>query len=264
MKLWKRQRRGAEGNNAQMSLVDHLRELRNRLIKCSIAILIGGTLSYIFYDRIFRFFTHPYCKTMREMHKSCKLFAFDPVSGFLLRMKVAGYGGLVFAIPVILWQLWRFIMPGLYKNERRYSIAFVLSSTLLFVFGAVLAYFTLPPMLHWLFSNGGPVDYLSAADKYFWLSALLMIAFGIGFEFPVLLVSLELVGVLKPAQLAQYRRYAICGIVLAVAILTPGGDPISLISLSIPLVLFYELSILIGRIVLRRRSKAAASTSTPS
>lgn len=243
-----------------MSLVDHLRELRNRVVKCAVMVLLGGTVSYIFYNRIFKFFTHPYCQTMRDLHRSCKLFAFDPLSGFLLRMKVAGYGGFIIAIPVILWQLWRFIMPGLYKNERRYSIAFVVSSTLLFAFGAALAYLTLPPMLEWLFRNGGPVDYLSAADKYFWLSAILMLAFGIGFEFPVLLVALQLVGILKPEVLIRNWRYAVVGIVVAVVVLTPGGDPVSTIALTVPLVVFYGLSIVVGKVALRRRTKAEALT----
>jgi sec-independent protein translocase protein TatC len=262
VKFWKRKRKGAEGDNAQMSLIDHLRELRNRVIKCALVAVVGGAVSYAFYDQIYRFFTHPYCVSVHKLHRACKLYSFDPLSGFLLRMKVAGYGGLILAIPVILWQLWRFIMPGLYKNERRYSAAFVLSSTLLFAGGATLAYVTLPPMLRWLESNGGPVTYLSAADKYFWLSAIMMLAFGIGFEFPVLLVALQLVGILQPSVLAKHRRYALCGIVLAVAVLTPGGDPISLIALSAPLCVFYEGSILVGRIALRRRAKAAAAVAT--
>jgi sec-independent protein translocase protein TatC len=260
VKFWKRKRRGAEGDNSQMSLIDHLRELRTRVIKCTLTVIVGGTVCYIFYDQIYRFFTHPYCVSVHKLHRRCLLYSFDPLSGFVLRMKVAGWGGFILAIPVILWQLWRFIMPGLYKNERRYSLAFVVSSTLLFVGGAALAYVTLPPMLRWLESNGGPVTYLSAADKYFWLSAIMMIAFGIGFEFPVLLVALQLVGILQPAVLAKHRRYALCGIVLAVAVLTPGGDPISLIALSIPLCVFYEASILVGRIANHRRAKALAAS----
>jgi sec-independent protein translocase protein TatC len=259
VKLWRPRRKGAERDNAQMSLIDHLRELRGRVIKCALVVVVTGSLTYVFYDRIYRFFTHPYCVSVHKLHRSCKLYSFDPLSGFLLRMKVSGYGGMILALPFILWQLWRFIMPGLYKNERRYSVAFVLSSTVLFVGGAALAYITLPPMLRWLEGNGGPVTYLSAADKYFWLSAIMMVAFGIGFEFPVLLIALQLVGILQPNTLAKYRRYALCGIVLAVAVLTPGGDPISMTALSIPLCIFYEASIWIGRLVLRRRAKVAAA-----
>jgi sec-independent protein translocase protein TatC len=236
--------------------MDHLRELRNRVIKCALVVIAAGSVCYVFYDRIFRFVTHPFCKSVQGTKHACTLYSFDLLSGFLLRMKVAGYGGFILALPVILWQLWRFIMPGLYKNERRYSLAFVVSSMVLFVSGAALAYVTLPPMLRWLQGNGGPVTYLSAADKYFWLSALLMIAFGIGFEFPVILVALQLVGVLQPDVLAKHRRYAICGIALAVAVLTPGGDPISMTALTVPLCVFYEASIWIGRLANRRRNKA--------
>jgi sec-independent protein translocase protein TatC len=241
-----------------MSLMDHLRELRNRIVKCVVAVLVFGIVCYVFYDRIFTFFTHPYCVSVRGTNRSCRLYSFDLIGGgFLLRMKVATIGGLVLAVPVILYQLWRFVVPGLYRNERRYTIAFVLGSSILFAFGAVMAYYTLPPMISWLQGNGGPVTYVTAADKYFWLTALMVAAFGVGFEFPMVLVALEVVGILDPSTLARVRRQAICGIVIVVAVLTPGGDPVSLLALSAPMYVFYELSILIGRLIRRRRRSAA-------
>jgi sec-independent protein translocase protein TatC len=239
-----------------MALMDHLRELRNRIVKCTASVVVLGVVCYVLYDRIFRFFTHPYCVSVRGTQHECTLYSFDLFGGFVLRMKVAGIGGLVLSVPVILYQLWRFVVPGLYRNERRYTVAFVAGSSLLFAFGAVMAYYTLPPMLSWLQGNGGPVTYVTAADKYFWLTALMVAAFGIGFEFPVVLVALQIVGVLDPKTLARVRRQAICGIVILVAVLTPGGDPISLIALSVPMYLFYEVSILIGRLVRRRRDRA--------
>jgi sec-independent protein translocase protein TatC len=258
VKLRSRTPAGAEGDNAQMALMDHLRELRNRIIKCAVSIVFFGIICYLFYDQIFEFFTHPYCVSVEGTNQECTLYAFDILGGFLLRMKVAGIGGLVLSVPVILYQLWRFVVPGLYKNERRYTIMFVAGSSVLFAFGAVMAYYTLPPMITWLQGNGGPVTYVTAADKYFWLTALMVAAFGVGFEFPIVLIALQLVGVLEPSTLAGIRRQAACGIVIGVAVLTPGGDPISLLALSIPMYLFYELSILIGRIVVRRRQKNEA------
>lgn len=260
MKLRKRARSGAEGANAQMTLMDHLRELRNRILKSAVAVLVAAVAAYIFYDDIFRFFTGPYCESVKDTDRSCTLYSFDLLGGFLLRMKVALVGGVVLALPVILYQLWRFIVPGLYRNERRYTVAFVGSSLLLFSIGGVLAYYTLPAMIAWLQGNGGPVTYVTAADKYFWLTVLMVAAFGIGFEFPIVLVALQMVGILQPSTLAGVRRQALVGIVAAVAVLTPGGDPISLLALSVPMYVFYETSILIGRLMRRRERNASAST----
>lgn len=246
-----------------MTLMDHLRELRNRIIKMVIAIAIGGIVAYFFYDSIFKLLINPYCAAVKGTNQRCQLFIPDLLSsGFLLRIKVASFGGLLLALPIILWQLWRFIMPGLYKNERKYAVAFVASSTFLFACGALLAYYTLPPMLSWLADNSGPAGYtqfiLNPAD-YFWLVAALMIGFGIGFEFPLLLVALQVMGILDNSSLRKYRRQAIVGITAAVAIITPGGDPISLLALSIPMCIFYELSIVFGRVLNRSRAKKAAS-----
>lgn len=258
MKLRRQQPKGAEGDAAQMALMDHLRELRNRVIKSVIAVAIGAVVAYLFYNQIFTFMTKPYCRAVAGTHKDCQLYFTDLLAGFLLRIKVASYGGTILALPVILWQLWRFITPGLYRNERRYALGFVVASVFLFSLGAALAYYTLPPMISWLTDNSGPsglVQNLTTADKYFWLAALLMVGFGIGFEFPVLLVALQMVGVLDNAVLRKYRRHAFVGIVTLVAVITPGGDPISLMALSIPMYLFYEISIVIGIVVKRRRTR---------
>jgi sec-independent protein translocase protein TatC len=249
-----------------MTLMDHLRELRNRLVKSVIAIVLLGIVCYVFYNQIFRFFVHPYCQSVQGTDADCKLYLPDLLNGFLLRMKVATYGGVVLALPVILWQLWRFIMPGLYKNERRYTFWFVISSLFLFALGAALAYYTLPAMYSWLRANSGPSNDLvviQSADRYFWLSAMMMVGFGIGFEFPVLLVALQLVGVLKTSTLTHFRRQAAVIIVVVVAVITPGGDPISLIALSIPMYVFYEVSILIGWLLNRRKKKSETETPTP-
>lgn len=243
-----------------MTLMDHLRELRNRVIKAVIAVTVGAILGWFLYEPIFRFMTHPYCESVKGTKRGCQLFFTDLLAGFLLHLKVATYAGLIFALPVILWQLWRFITPGLYRNERRYALAFVASSIVLFSLGAALAYVTLPPMIAWLVDSSGPADLVSqitTADKYFWLAALLMVGFGIGFEFPIVLVALQIVGILDNKTLRTYRRHALVGIVALVAVITPGGDPISLIALSIPMYLFYEASILIGILITRRRRKSA-------
>jgi sec-independent protein translocase protein TatC len=242
-----------------MSLGDHLRELRTRLMIMVGTLVVFTCGAYFIYDQVFRFMTAPYCRAIEDTGKPCTFYLTDILGGFLLHVKVAGWTGFMCALPVILWQLWRFVMPGLYKNERRYTIAFVVSSIFLFLWGAILAYYTLPPMLSWLMDSAGPdklIQQIPSPDRYFWLSALLMLAFGIGFEFPLVLIGLQMVGVLKTSLLSKSRRFAAVLILVVVAVITPGGDPISLIVLSAPMYVFYEMSIVVGHLLDRRRRKA--------
>ncbi|MCL4166354.1 UNVERIFIED_CONTAM: hypothetical protein GTU68_055179, partial [Idotea baltica] len=185
---------------------------------------------------------------------SCDLFFFGLVEGFSLRLRISLYLGVLLALPVILWQFWKFIAPGLYKTERRYAVAFVASSLALFTLGATLAYFTLSKMFQWLIDASGEGVIQNRAEDYFRLLTLMVAAFGVGFEFPLVLAVAQAVGLVTPDQLADKRRHAIVGIVAVVAMLTPGGDPISLVALSLPLVVFYEAAIWVGRAFVKRRA----------
>ena len=240
-----------------MTLAEHLTELRSRLIKSMIAILLGGLVVFLLYNRILDFLTEPYQKICEGGDVTClnggKLTITDPLEGLAVRMKVAGYGGLALALPVVLWQIWQFVTPGLYENERKYALPFVASSVALFGMGAYIAYWTFPKALEFLINIGGDVTPMFSPNKYLSLITLMMLGFGLGFEFPILLVFLQLAGIVQPNQLASVRRYAIVGIVLVVAIATPSGDPYSLLGLSIPMIIFYEVSIIIGRLAARRR-----------
>jgi sec-independent protein translocase protein TatC len=246
-------------DDARMSLVEHLTELRDRLIKIVIAVVLGMIASFILYPQIFDFLLAPY-KDVAEQGNTLgdgKLLILDPLEGFGVRMRLAGYGGIALAMPVILWQIWQFVTPGLYPHERRYAMPFVISALTLFVLGAGLAYYTLPRALEFLVQIGG--DELVTAfapSKYFSLITYMMLAFGIGFEFPILLIFLQMAGLLSVAALRRGRRYAIVGICVLVAVITPSGDPISMLMLSVPMVIFYEASIVAGRIIERRRAAA--------
>ena len=168
------------------------------------------------------------------------------------RLKIATYGGIVLAVPVWMWQLWRFITPGLHKHEKRYAVPFVLASVVLFAVGVVVALLTLPAALGWLLGVGGQeVKPLLTADKYISLVSLMMVAFGISFEFPVVLVFLLIARVLKTAQLIRWRRWAIVLIVTFAAVITPSQDPYSLFFMAIPMYLFYEASIIVGKVLKR-------------
>jgi sec-independent protein translocase protein TatC len=233
-----------------MTLGEHLAELRRRLVVAVIAFAVAATVSFVIYPHILNFLKSPYCQAVGARH--CQLYVTGPLDGLALRIKLAAYGGMFFSSPVVLWEVWRFITPGLRRNEKRYAVPFVLASTLLFTAGAVLAYFVFAHALQFLQSVGGPsLREIYDPNKYLSLMVALMAVFGLTFEFPVLLVSLELVGVVRPAKLASWRRWAIVSIVLFAAIITPSSDPFSMLALAVPMYVFYEVSIVIGRLLRR-------------
>lgn len=241
-----------ELESGRMTLVEHLAELRNRLVKAAIAVAAGGLVCFVFYPQIFDVLVAPYCETTGG--DECELIQIDPLEGFSVRMKIAGYGGLALAMPVVLWQIWRFVTPGLYPKEKRYAVPFVASAVLLFALGAGLAYWTLPKALDFLADIGGDeLQQFYSPGKYLSLITYMMLAFGIGFEFPILLIFLQMAGVVSSRRLRSWRRYALVGIVVLVAVITPSGDPYSLAVLSVPMYLFYEFSILVGWLMQRRR-----------
>jgi sec-independent protein translocase protein TatC len=256
----------AELEHGRMTLVEHLTELRTRLVRSVIAVAVGATICWIFYDRIFNFLLKPYCHVLPATNdgdaaalltrSNCGLLVTNPLEGFGLRTTIALYGGIALAMPVILWQAWRFIAPGLYKHERRYAVPFVVIGAILFALGCSLAYWTMPKALSFLIKIGGP-DLITvySAKPYLSLIIKMMVAFGLGFEFPLLLAFLQMVGVVQPQSLAKMRRYAAVGITVLVAVITPSGDPISLCVLAGPMYLFYEASIVFGKIWVRRRAR---------
>jgi sec-independent protein translocase protein TatC len=253
-----------ELDDGRMSLMEHLTELRDRIIKILIALAVGMALAFALYNQIYDFLLQPY-EDLAESRdlvfgEGGRLLNTDPLEGFAIRMKLALYGGIAIAMPVILWQVWRFVTPGLYPHEKRYAIPFIVSALALFVLGAGLAYYTLPRALEFLIDIGGSDNFVTAyaPGKYFQLITYMMLAFGIGFEFPILLIFMQMAGVVGPQQLASVRRYAIVGICVLVAVITPSGDPISMLMLSVPMMIFYEAAILIGRLLERRRAARPA------
>jgi sec-independent protein translocase protein TatC len=245
-----------------MTLFEHLTELRNRLIKAVIAVALGAVVGFVAYEWIFDLLIAPYeslCErgVGQPLDENCRLLVTDPLQGFSVRIKVSTYAGIALAMPILLWQVWRFVTPGLYPHERRYAVPFVASALVLFTMGAGIAYWTLPKALEFLSDIGGE-NLVSAysPSSYFHLIVYMMLAFGIGFEFPILLIFLQMAGLITPATLRRYRRYAIVIIAIVVAVATPSGDPISMLALTIPMYLFYEAAIVIGRIMERRRAAA--------
>jgi sec-independent protein translocase protein TatC len=232
-----------------MTLVQHLAELRRRLIISVVALVIGAAVSAAFYQGMLNFLQHPYCEANPH---NCGFYVTGPLDPLTLRIQMAAFGGLILASPVILFQVWRFITPGLNRNEKRYAVPFVTASVLLFLAGCALAYAIFPHALSFLRAVGGPtLHQILSPNQYLSLIMLMMFLFGLTFEFPVVLVGLQLAGMLRPAQLLHAWRWAVIGITLVSAIFTPSGDPLSMLVLAVPLVSFYFLSIAVGKLLVR-------------
>src|SRR4029079_11295721 len=176
-----------------------------------------------------------------------KFLASSPVEGFAIRIKITAYVAIALAMPVILWQIWRFVSPGLYKHEKRYALPFILSAIVLFTLGASIAYSTLPKALQWLADVGGNnITQAYTADKYYQLIAYMMLAFGICFEFPILLIFLQMAGIVQNSTLRKYWRHAIVVIAGVARAAARRNDPISMLARSIPLWIFYGIAVAFG------------------
>ncbi|HEY6532892.1 MAG TPA: twin-arginine translocase subunit TatC, partial [Acidimicrobiales bacterium] len=184
-----------------MTIWEHLAELRSRLIKVSIAVVLGAVIGWFLFPYLLDFLLRPF----HEIQPDGTVIATEPLQAFSLRIKMSGYIGIAIAMPVILWQLWRFITPALYPHEKKYAIPFTVSALVLFVMGATLAYYILNPTLQFLIEiGGGDIEPLYTASSYVNLIVFMMLAFGIGFEFPVLIVALQLIGVVTPRRLLSW------------------------------------------------------------
>jgi sec-independent protein translocase protein TatC len=242
-----------------MSLIDHLKELRHRLLICIWALLAGSIAGFFLYEPAMRLIKSPYCDFLRDhpdktpfKGQGCSLFFLGAIDGFLITVKVIVFLALLAALPVILYQLWAFIVPGLTNRERRWAIPFVAMSVVLFLLGGLAAYLTLPKALGFLLNVGGDfVSPLLTVDKYVGFVIFTILAFGLGFEFPILLISLTAAGVLTNETMRRYRRQVILGLAIFSAVITPSPDPISMLALLIPLYLFYEGAIIVSRLLKR-------------
>lgn len=232
-----------------MTVAEHLGELRRRLIVAAIAFVVAACVAAFFYNWMLGLLRDPYC----QIHMGrCALYTTGALTQLGLRIKLAAFGGLVLASPVVLWELWRFITPGLRPTEKRYAVPFVVASIVLFVFGCWIVFVVLPHTLGWLFSLGGHhVHELLNPDSYLTLILLMMVLFGLTFEFPVVLVALQLARVVTPAALLRHWRWAVIGITIAAAVFTPSSDPFSMCALAVPLILFYFAAIGVGKLFRR-------------
>ena len=267
-----RVKREKKPDDGSMSLVEHIQELRLRLLISLAALAVGTIVGFIWYQQsLFGLPTlgdilrGPYCNlpdTARadlSADGECKLLATGPFDMFMLRLKVGALAGSVFASPVWLAQVWFFITPGLKKNEQRWTFSFVAIAVMLFVFGAILAYFVVAYGLEFLLTIGDEtqVAALSGTQYYKFLLALLLI-FGVSFEVPLILAMLNIVGLVSYQQLKEKRRLIIFLLFVFAAFMTPGQDPVSMAVLATALTLLVECAIQFARINDKRKNRQSS------
>jgi len=247
---------------AGMSLLEHFRELRQRVVKSAIAILLGALLGWMFYDRIINKLASPFCNLSlaRSSGHQCGILYINGVLGPLnLQIKVALLVGLIVSAPVWIYQLWAFIAPGLHARERKNSILFIICAIPFFAGGASLGYLILPTAVRVLMGfTPNSLTNLIRFDDYLDFVLRVILLFGAAFELPVFLVALNLVGVISGKAILRPWRFAIFGIALFTAMFTPTGDPLTMSLLALPLVAFYFLAGGIALLVDRRRSRVAS------
>lgn len=252
-----------------MPLVEHLKELRRRVIISTISVIVGAIVGFIWYQNapgpipaLGEILRGPYCGVDPELRADftangeCRLLATSAMEMFMLRLKIGALAGTVLAAPVWLYQIWKFITPGLLHNERRWTFSFVTIAVLLFLAGTVLAYFSLSLGLNYLLTIGS--DFQTAAltgQEYFSFVVAIMVIFGVSFEIPLVIVMLNLIGVLRYEAVRTKRRHAIVLIFIFSALITPAQDPYSLTILAVAICLLVELSFQFCRINDKRRAK---------
>lgn len=244
-------------NADTMTLTEHLAELRVRIIRSALAVAIGMVLIIAFYDQVLDFLLRPYvelCESKPQDFCDPNLFVFSPTEGLATRVRVGLYGGIVVALPVLLWQVWRFIVPALNKKEKKWAVPVVGISLALFVAGGALAYFTIGQALDFLIGwSGSDVSQVYSVQSYVSLIGLMIFAFGLGFLLPVFVFGLQALGVVTPKRLLASWRIALVAIAVIAAVITPSGDPVTMAMLGLPMVALYFLAILLGWLVVRRR-----------
>jgi sec-independent protein translocase protein TatC len=238
-----------EEEEKEMTFLEHLEELRWRIIWALLGLVIGTIICFIFID-----FLVDVVLLRPARNSGAHLQNLKPFGQLFLYFEVAMIGGVILSLPNIFYQLWKFIAPALKKNERKYISAIVIFTSFCFLCGIVFAYFVMLPLTLKFAAQFGSSTIANqfAIDEYMNIIVSVMLGAGLIFELPMISFFLTKLGILKPQLMSKYRRHAIVGIMIAAAFLSPGTDPVSQIVLAIPLLLLYEISILISKLSVRK------------
>jgi len=245
-----------EEPGARMSFFDHLVELRTRLINSLVAIGAGMVLGLAVSKRVINFISAPMMAALRSAHLDDHMIYTSPAGYISAYINLGLYIGIVLAMPYVLYQIWLFVAPGLYKHERRAAAGFIVSSMVLFVCGIAFGYFVmLPQVLKFLvdFAIDGPVRPLISFNEYFHFLLVVLLGLGLIFEMPVLIFVLSVFGIVTPKFLLKNFRYAMLGITVLAAIVTPTPDATTMIVFMAPMVALYLIGVLVSHAVVRRK-----------
>jgi sec-independent protein translocase protein TatC len=234
--------------DGRMTLVEHIRELRNRLLKVALAIVAGMGVGLFFFTPIWNLIQHPFCSAVINGHTGCRVLGDTLIingvfDSFMLRIKVAFFAGLIITSPVWFYQLWAFIAPGLYRREKRWTYAFVATAAPLFAAGAVIAYFAMSRGLRYLLGLAPHgVVVLPSVDTYLGYFVGMLFGFGLCFELPLALLLLNMAGILTHERIKKWRRMMIFGVFLFAGIASPSPDPLTMLLLAAPCLVLVEVA----------------------
>jgi sec-independent protein translocase protein TatC len=246
----------------RMPLMDHLRELRNRVVKMALALIGGMVVGFIFFNPVWHFIERPLCSAVIRGHTGCNTLGVNqlvlngPLDAFYLRVKVAFIVGLILSSPVWLYQLWAFVAPGLYAREKRWGFIFIGTAVPLFLIGITLCYLSLGRSMHYLLGlTPTGVQNLIQVDLYMSFVMAMMLAFGLAFEVPLLIIMLNLAGILTHERFRKWRRVILFGVFLIAGMANPSPDPITMLILGGGCAILVEVAELIIWSNDRRRAR---------
>ncbi|MGN6608296.1 MAG: twin-arginine translocase subunit TatC [Jatrophihabitans sp.] len=258
-------RRRPKNPDGRMPVMDHLRELRRRILTILVLVAAGAVLGWFLYPQTLELLRHPYCNVPAKFRytpsgEGCVLIYHGVLDGFTTRLKVSVISGAVFTGPLWLYQIWAFITPGLRRNERKYTIVFIIASTVLFAAGMALAYTVLAKGLRFVLeqAGNGTQAQLTVSD-YISFVTLMLVVFGAAFEVPLIVVMANFAGALPARLLKRSQRIGIFLIFLFAAVATPSTDPFTMCAMAIPMVLLFEAAVVIAIVHDRRKARRKAA-----